>query len=177
LVILLLGPSELSAAEAVQTEHELKAAYLCKLANFVGWPADGTQPAKDSLVLGILGNDSLGDALERATHRQTFQGRRLIIRRGKEVADFKTCQILFISRSEKERLPQILEGLKDLPVLTVSESEFFCQLGGMIHLKKVGEELKFEINRQAAERARLKISSQLLKLTVASQDAGKEGRN
>jgi hypothetical protein len=176
LVFLLLRESALSAEE-VQTECELRAAYLGKLANFVDWPTNGIPTAQDSLVLGILGNDHFGDAMERAVRRQTFQGRRLIIRRGKEVADFKTCQILFISGGEKERLPQILEGLKHFPVLTVSEREYFCQLGGMINLKKVGQELQFEVNRQAAERAKLRISSQLLKLTVASKDPGKEGQN
>jgi hypothetical protein len=121
-----------------------------------------------------LGDEHFGDTVERTIGNQTIRGRRLIVRRGKDATDFKTSHILFISETEKERLPQIIESLQGANVLTVSESEHFCQLGGMINFKQIDKQLSFEINPRAAERANLKISSQLLKLSIITRQAGKE---
>jgi YfiR/HmsC-like len=177
LMILFLGQAALAAEGVLQSEYEAKAAYLCKLANFVSWPTNGTRSAKDFVVMGILGDDCSGDAMEKAMRHQTIQDRRVIVRRGKDVGELRTCQILFICGTEKDRLLKILEELGERPVLTVSESEHFCHSGGMICLKQLGRKLQCELNRQAAERVHLRISSQLLKLSIASKEAGKERTN
>ena len=75
-----------------------------------------------------------------------------------------SCDILFISSSEKDRLPSIMAALKDLPILTVSEIEGFAQRGGMINFIIVGNKVHFEVNPDAAKQVGIHISSQLLKL-------------
>jgi hypothetical protein len=60
-------------------------------------------------------------------------------------------------------------------VLTVGEVENFCHTGGIINLRKIGKNLRFEVNPAAADRAKLKISSQLLKLAIIVKEDGKGG--
>ena len=72
--------------------------------------------------------------------------------------------ILFICDSEKDRLPQILKSLESAPVLTVGEMSDFAERGGVIRFKVEQDRIRLEINVAAAERSRLRISSQLLKL-------------
>ena len=67
-----------------------------------------------------------------------------------------------MSRSEKDRSPKILEGLRGHAVLTVGENDRFGQLGGMINFTLVGGQVKLETNPEAAVAAGLKISSKLL---------------
>jgi hypothetical protein len=52
-------------------------------------------------------------------------------------------------------------------VLTVGESDWFIDSGGMIRLFLEGGKVRFEVNAGAAEQAQLKVSSQLLKLARA----------
>jgi len=59
-----------------------------------------------------------------------------------------------------------LEALRGSSVLTVGEAEGFARRGGAIELRKEGDEIHFEINVDAAERAELQVSAQLLKLAV-----------
>ena len=78
--------------------------------------------------------------------------------------DVGRSHIVFISDSENERLPAILKSLEAAPVLTVGEMNQFAERGGVIRFKVDQERIRLEINVAAAQRSRLRISSQLLKL-------------
>jgi hypothetical protein len=73
-------------------------------------------------------------------------------------------RIVFISDSERDRLPAILKSLEASPVLTVGEMDEFAERGGVIRFRVEQDRVRLDINVAAAERARLRISSQLLKL-------------
>ena len=70
--------------------------------------------------------------------------------------------MIFISRSEKNRLTEILAALQGSRALTVGETDRFLQRGGMLNLVLVENSVRFEVNLPAAERAGLKLSSRLL---------------
>ena len=86
-----------------------------------------------------------------------------------------TCPIVFISSSDKKALRSILEGLIRPGALTVGETEGFAQLGGVINLTLEDNRVHIEVNVDAAERARLKISSKLLNLAKIVREGGKGG--
>jgi hypothetical protein len=71
---------------------------------------------------------------------------------------------VFVSASERGRLPEILSALGSKSVLTVSEVEEFAARGGVINFVLVDNRVRFEINPGAAKRSGLKISSELLRL-------------
>lgn len=58
----------------------------------------------------------------------------------------------------------MLNSVSGRKVLTVGEFEGFAKRGGMINFIIVDNRIAFEINIDAARRAGLSISSQLLKL-------------
>jgi hypothetical protein len=93
-----------------------------------------------------------------------------MIRRLKAGDYLKTCQILFVSSSERNRLGKILESVKGGSVLTIGELPQFNQAGGIIKFVIQDDKVRFEINTGAAGHARLRISSKLLALS-------KSGRN
>ena len=74
------------------------------------------------------------------------------------------CHLLFISRSQTERLPEILRRVQGRSVLTVGDSEGSARRGTVISFLIEDETVQFEVNLQAAERAGIKISSRLLRV-------------
>jgi len=72
--------------------------------------------------------------------------------------------MMFIAESEERRIPELLRVVKGSPVLTVGDVDGFAEAGGMIGLINADNRVQFEINNEAAQRANLKISSQLLRL-------------
>jgi hypothetical protein len=80
--------------------------------------------------------------------------------------------VLFISRSETDRLEQILASLVGKPVLTVGDVEGFAGRGGMIDLATVVGKTQLRINLQAAMAAQLTLSSKLLRPAKIVDSAG-----
>lgn len=149
---------------SLPNEYQLKAAFVYQFALFVDWP-DEVFPHKDSpIVIGIVGSDPLGPEIERAVQDKRASGRSFVVRRlGVEPA-LKECQMIYVSTSEMRRLDQLREVIKDAPILTVGDSNGFARDGGIINFIIENGKIRFQINEQAAKRARLNISSQLLKL-------------
>lgn len=58
----------------------------------------------------------------------------------------------------------LLSNIGSKSVLTVSDIANFTEAGGMIGLIEIEQRIRFDINMVATDRARLKLSSQLLKL-------------
>jgi hypothetical protein len=89
-------------------------------------------------------------------------------------ADFRNvadCHMLFLSQAQKGRADQLLNQALGKPILTVSELDQFALRGGVINLvPKVDrrwssapaqQSFEFELNLEAAEKARLTISPKL----------------
>ncbi len=144
-------------------EYLIKAAFLYNFAKFVEWPAEALPDIGISITFGIVGDNPFGGAFE-SMEGKTVKGRKVVIRQFKGVQDLKFVHILFVSSSEKKRLPKIMKTIKDWNVLTVGDTEGFTEVGGIINLIIVRNKVRFEINAVNAEQARLKISSKLLKL-------------
>jgi hypothetical protein len=149
-------------AAAASSEYQVKAAFLYNFMKFVEWPGERPGGA-GTLTLGIIGKDPFGAALE-DIRGKSAKGRRVVVIHLHGVDEVKECDLLFVSASEKGRLPQILKAAQSYPVLTVGDQEGFSQAGGMINLVFVNNRVGFDVSVSAASRARLRISSQLLRL-------------
>lgn len=163
LAVLGLSAARGTAQTVPTTEYQVKAAFLYNFAKFVEWPRRADRSLERTLVVGVLGRDPFGDALD-ALKGMEVRGRRVEVKRISRLEDARGCQILFISASERGRMAHILRYLHDLPVLTVADTDGFCRAGGMINLVHVGDKIGFEINAAAAKRAGIIISSRLLRL-------------
>lgn len=167
--LLALGASFLLAAGASHafaqpSEHEVKAAFLYNFTRFVEWP-DGAFSARGApFVLCVLGDEPFAAEVVETVADKAVDGREASVRQVSELSELADCHLLFVSRSERGRLPEIVAALRHLPVLTVGDSEEFVGAGGMISLVLRQSRVRFEIDQAAAERAGLVISSRLLGL-------------
>jgi hypothetical protein len=75
-----------------------------------------------------------------------------------------SCQIVFISQSERKKYGKVLEALKDRAVLTVGETPEFLDAGGIVTFAEQQGTLHFDVNLAAANRSHLKMRAQLLAL-------------
>ncbi len=173
LALLVCAAFGIAAESPRAREYEVKAAFLYHFASFVEWPPEAPAHAGEQFVIGILGDDPFGSDLDAAVDGKTVNDRLLLIRRAKRLEDLRGCAIAFISRSESDRLTEILDALREWNVLSVGEGEDFASLGGIITFVTRDSKVHFVINQQAALQARLKISSKLL--SVADSVIGQAG--
>ncbi len=164
LVAVLLAPPAILRAQTV-SEYDVKAAFLYNFTKFVEWPDRAFQDDRSSVRLCVLGEDPFGRILREIAAGEVA-GRRLTVLGTSVMSDPAACQILFISRSERENLPAILRAVKNAPVLTVADTAGFLEQGGIINFIPEGSRIRFEISQESAERAGLRISSKLLRLAT-----------
>jgi hypothetical protein len=164
LFLLLALLAALPGVASAQTapEYDVKAVFLYNFAKFVDWPP-AAFPDPNSLTICVLGDDPFGGSLQAVAGEQVAN-HKLNVLRTDSISKTAGCQILFISRSERERLPQILAAVKGSPVLTVGDTNGFVDRGVIINFVPEGSKVRFEINTEPADRAGIKISSKLLQL-------------
>ena len=156
---LALVASTMPAQAGVSLEYEIKAAYLYNFLNYIDWP----DQSGGTIVIGVVGENPFGPALAPLNGRKV-KGRTVAVREVSSAAEMRSCQIIFISPSEKQRFGAILDGLKNSRILTVSEIDGFAERGGIINFISERNKVRFEINVEAARGKGLTISSELLKL-------------
>jgi hypothetical protein len=155
------------------TEYQVKAAYLFNFGQFVEWPAPSAAPVNAPFVIGVVGKDPFGKTLDDVVRGESLGGRQLVVQRYRDAREITDCQILFISRSEEERLDQTLEALRGRHVLTVTDIEGAEKQGAMIVLVNDAKRIRMRINLAAAKASDLVISSKLLRpAEVVGHEAG-----
>ncbi len=144
------------------SEYEIKAAFLYNFAKFIEWPEEMFADTDSPFIFGILGDDPFGQVLEQTIGSKFIQGRSLEIVRFKQYEEIKYCHILFINFSEYGHIKEIFKHIDLLGILTIGDEEGFAEQGGIINFYMEDDKVCLCINPNAAERARLKISSKLL---------------
>jgi hypothetical protein len=149
-------------------EYQTKAAFLFNFAKFVDWPSRKFTQPDSPLIIGVVGSDPFGGLLEEQVQDQRINDRTVIVCHIDSMQELRKCHILFVCRSEAERLSPILAEVRGDNVLTVGETDKFITRGGMINFVMVGNTVHFQINDSAAKHAGLKISSKLSSLALPS---------
>jgi hypothetical protein len=130
----------------------------------VEWPEGTFREADGPLTYCTIVEDPFHGSLDAALNGKTIGTHPLRIRHVKQAQEAQGCQVVFIGEGEKKLLGSVLATLKGNPVLVVGESEHFVQEGATIGFCLEENKIRFEINLEAAEKAKLKISSKLLAL-------------
>jgi hypothetical protein len=170
-LFLIAPPIALSQKEE-SAEYPVKLAFLYNFTKFVEWPPDSYREPGAPLLICIVGHDPFSETLEVELRTRNVGGHPVELRTFKPNDKLSVCQIVFVPATEKHQAERILRSLKGSSTLTVGETEGFAVLGGIINLTVEANKVHFEVNRLAAERAGLKISSSLLSIAkiVHEQD-------
>ena len=154
----------LPVQSAPAAEYQVKAVFLFNFAQFVEWPPSAFPQSQTPLVIGVLGQDPFGAYLDETVRGERVNNRPLTVRRYRRVEEIQTCHVLFISRSEADRMDQILASLKYRKILTVADVESAAGSRVMIRFVTQQNKIRLRINPEAARAANLSISSKLLRL-------------
>jgi hypothetical protein len=170
--IILITLGILPSQAQVSREYQIKAVFLYNFAQFTDWPTNAFANEKSPIVIGIVGPDPFGAALEETVRGETVQGHPLAIEHYAHAADIKTCHILFITQQEIRHADEIAKSLKGKPVLTVADSDGTAPVPAIIRFAVENNKVHFRINASAARAANLNLSSKLLRVAEATPAGG-----
>jgi len=163
LALLLFGLENAWAQKPeIPTPEELKARFVMSFAVYTTWPPNALA-GSPHFVLGVLGSDPCINVLRASTN--LVHGRKLEIRELTGPEGSEQCHMVFITARKLSALPQVLAQIKESSVLSVVDSAQEMRSEGVINLgieKRQGKPwFCFEINKTAADQAKLKLNSNL----------------
>lgn len=164
------------------TEYELKAVFLYKILKYVHQPeyspaaAMSTLEARmsssstyddDQMEMCIVGLNPFASHLDRVLKKVNRLHPRKVsakyLRRFKPT-DVDSCDLVFLSKSERRELDHVIEHMQGLSILTVSDIEGFAKKKGMIEFVFNDGSIQMEINLLAVSKSSLSISANLLEI-------------
>ena len=164
LLLALASPSGNSVAEGY-SEDAVKAVFLTRFAGYVEWPPS----PRTQFTIAVLGAEGLALELQRLVTNASIDRLPAQIKRLRRIADVGDAQILYIGRDSPVDLRLAVDALGSRPVLLVTEDEHGLEAGGAISFLLVDQRVRFEVSLLAAERAGLRISSDLLSVAARVQ--------
>ncbi|PWB72985.1 hypothetical protein C3F09_05830 [candidate division GN15 bacterium] len=149
---------------ALAEDDTYKADFIVKLFDYVQWPAGFGPDSNGSATIGVVGESPMVAAL--TTAAKNAGSRKIAVKVVSPTDPLTDCAILYLPTTDKTELAKVLKKLGTAPIVTVSDCSGFAGFGVMVNFYKEDEtgKTRFEINNLAAGDAKLKISSQLLKL-------------
>lgn len=157
LLLLLLACLSLTAHAGPVSEHDMKAAYIYRIAQYTEWP----DTDQESFNLCVLGDDNIVQALRKYEGRN-IGNRRVAVAGLTTLVAIRKCQVLYVGGDEVVNLGRIERELGDEPVLTMTDVPQLAKVGVVLVLEN--QRLAFEVNFDLCRRLNLRPASNLLRL-------------
>jgi hypothetical protein len=163
--VLVAAPMALAATVPAEraSESAVRAALVYNFAKFTEWPGN-VLAAGEMLSLCVLDDSAMAGELEELVANRTVGQRGLTVRRVRLDQSLLSCHLLYATGLDARRTSRLLELAGSAPILTISDDEDFAERGGIANFFVDGGRVRFAINVPAVQRARLQVSSKLLKL-------------
>jgi hypothetical protein len=156
-----------SSLFSIEDEYYRKAALLKVFSQYIQWPENsGINDQSKPFIIGLIGKNPFGSILDKAYSQMKYKikNKYVEIRFIEKIDDeaLEVCNILFLSKTVKKELEEILKITSKRPILTIAETKGFTEKGVLFNLYVCKNRFCFEINTLALQESRLIVASQVL---------------
>ncbi len=156
--------SSITTSDARSFEKQTVQAMLTlNIAKFTSWPEETFINTGSSLNVCVFGDNIIQESFAKLDNKVVHK-RNIEITRLSRLRNIQQCQILYISKLERNRQISLLAEIKNKPILTIGESVNFIKAGGIVGLESIKGKIQLNINLARLKQTKIVISSRLLKL-------------
>lgn len=149
-------------AHASESEARLKTAFLYQFTKYIDWP---TSELPESFHIAVIGSTEVMAYLSTLAREKRIKDRPITVKHIQTPEELGTAQLVFLAGDNANFLESLLARIGSGATLVVTEANGFAQRGATLNFFfTVDGKLRFEANRKAAEKRKLVLSSQLLKM-------------
>lgn len=150
-----------------QDEQTLKALFIYNFTKQIEWPAQKMTGTK--FVIAVVGKSSVSDRLNQLLSGRKIFDKPVEVRVVDGMEDALTAQIVFIPKSQTDKLPAYLDKISGKQALVITEEKHIASKGVSINLYLKEDRLRFELSESTIRKEALKVSNQLLELSSSSK--------
>lgn len=146
----------------MQDEYSIKTLFIYNFTKYIEWPLAGS---KSSFEIDVVGESDIIKPLEELSRNKKINQKSIVIKiisAGDEIAG----NVVFVSSSNSNQFDTVLKNCKGKNVLIVTEAPNLATKGAAINFRVMDNKVRFELNQAAAKNSGLKLSSQLVELSI-----------
>lgn len=159
IIFLMLFSVVYTSAQAQISESEVKAAYIERFTRFIDWPDEFENK---TFKIAVIGENPFNSSLDDLFAETDIKKHNVKLIYTNNLDDITNVNLVFISGSEEKRIKEILKAINKKPILIISDTKGFCELGTHINMYVDENYIRYEINQEALEESGLKVTSLLL---------------
>lgn len=166
--------STAAAQEPERGANAVKSAFLYNFTKFVDWPESAFPSGAAPFRVCVFADPSLRADIEGMLAGEAVGGRPVRVVTPPP-AEARGCHVAYFAAGEPDKAAgQVLAAVRSQPILLVGEGPSFLAQGGHIAFVIEGNRVRFDVNREAVDRAGLTISSKLLRVARRVQAGGRQ---
>ena len=159
----LLGGSFMFPAQADESysRDEVIAAYLYRFTNYIDWP----QQAHGGFVIDVYADPGVARALRRLLPEHPIHNEIAEVREVRSARDLGEPQMLYVGEAHADFLREVASDANRHVLMVTNEAQGL-DVGSALNFVTVDNRVRFEVSLTAADRAGIKISSELLSVAI-----------
>jgi len=161
LLVVILGVTSSFAQE--RERHELHSMMIYNFLKYIQWPESANS---GQFVIGVIGDDDVYNTLKTWYGDRDRMGKTLRVKKLDSPSDAKDCQLVYIGSAASNEFDAIHGVVSNNPTLIITDKNGLGKKGSGINFKTVNNRLKFELNQNALDASKLKVSSQLTAMAI-----------
>ncbi|MGK7395586.1 MAG: YfiR family protein [Candidatus Cyclobacteriaceae bacterium M3_2C_046] len=143
-------------------DYKFHSVFVYNFTKYIQWPVS----TSETRIAILSGGKSIMESFNKMAELKSSATQKFIIQNISSVNDAYDCHILFVPEDQSDQLEAIAAKLADKPVLIITEESGIIKKGSCINFITVDGKLNIELNREAVDKAGLKVSGQLLALAI-----------
>lgn len=142
---------------------QVQSGLIYHFTKYVEWPAN---MRSGNFVIGVVGKTDITSFLKALASSKKAGTQKIVVKQFKSVNDVTKCHIIYLPKSQSKNFSVALAKGTSFNSLLITEKSGLGKKGSCVNFIIDGGKPKFEVNKSAIKKAKLKISEKLVALGV-----------
>jgi len=144
-------------------DYKFERTFIYNFTKYIQWPP--SQQSGD-FVIGVYGESPIYAQLELMAQSRTAGSQKFKIKKLSSVNEIKGLHMLFVPKAKNGEFDSILGKIGGNSTLVITEGDGMAGKGSCINFIYIDGKPRFELNKGAADKSKLKVSSELMRLAI-----------
>lgn len=162
ILVLLISVFVWNRSQAQTMEYQIKASIIYKFTKHTKWP-NATSNSSSDFVVCVLGKNPFQTFLSEIFEQQKLRGKKTIVYTIKEGQPIPDCHVIFIDKSAKSRVEEVVKLASKNSILTCADTREWEEKGICVNLFITKQRtVRFKINEESLKNSNLSVDTRLL---------------
>lgn len=143
--------------------YEIHSMLMFNFLKYIEWPASAQN---GDFVIAVVGDDDVYNTLSKYYSARKINGQNVVIKNYGSVESIQNAHVVYLASGKSNQFDDLKAKFSGKPTLLITDHAGLGKKGSNINFRVISGKLKFEINKEAFNQAKLKVASQLEAMAI-----------